>query len=179
MQTQTGITYSIDPAHTTVEFVVRHLMISKVRGRFSKIAGTIVVPEGSDVPASIQATIDVPSIDTREPDRDTHLRSADFFDAEHNPQITFASTAIGGSAGALRVTGDLTIRGNTRSVVLDAEFEGRAVDPWGNNRIAYTAQTKINRSDFGLAWNQALEAGGVVVSDEVRIELNVQAIEQK
>ena len=177
--TQTAKTYSIDPAHTTAEFVVRHLMISKVRGRFTSLTGTIQVPEGTGVPTSVDVTIDAASVDTHEEQRDGHLRSADFLDAEKFPKITFKSTGVDGTGDAFKVSGDLTIRGVTRPVVLDTTFEGRGSDPWGNERVGYEAHTKINRKDYGLAWNQALEAGGVVVGDEVKIELNVEAIAQK
>jgi polyisoprenoid-binding protein YceI len=177
--TQTTATYALDPAHTTAEFVVRHLMISKVRGRFTSVAGTIEVAEGSHVPTSVDVTIDAGSIDTREPQRDAHLKSTDFLEAETYPAITFKSTGIDGSGDAFKVLGDLTIHGVTRPVVLDATFEGRTNDPWGNERIGFEAHAKISRKDFGLEWNQALETGGVVVGDEVKIELNVEAIAQK
>jgi polyisoprenoid-binding protein YceI len=177
--TQTAKTYSIDPAHTTAEFVVRHLMITKVRGRFTSITGTIVVPEDTGLPTSVDVTIDAASIDTHEPQRDAHLKSADFLEAETYATITFKSTGVDGTGDAFKVRGDLTIHGVTRPVVLDTTFEGRGSDPWGNDRIGYEAHAKISRKDFGLAWNQALETGGVVVGDEVKIELNVEAIAQK
>lgn len=168
--------YSIDPAHTTVEFVVRHLMITKVRGRFGAVSGSIELESGSDVPRSVQATIDATSIDTNEPQRDTHLKSADFFEVEKYPTLEFGSTRIEGDAGGFTIFGNLTIHGVTREVALKAEYEGRAADPWGGQRIGYSASTTINRKDFGLGWNAALETGGVVVGDEVRIELNVEAV---
>jgi polyisoprenoid-binding protein YceI len=177
--TQTVKTYALDPSHTTAEFVVRHLMITKVRGRFTSVAGTIEVPEGSNAPVSVDVTIDAASIDTREEKRDEHLKSADFLDAEKFPKITFKSTGVDGSGDAFKVRGDLTIHGVTREVVLDTTFEGRTTDPWGNERIGYEAHTKISRKDHGLEWNMALETGGVVVGDEVKIELNVEAIAQK
>jgi polyisoprenoid-binding protein YceI len=177
--TLTTKTYAIDPAHTTAEFVVRHMMISKVRGRFTAVTGTIEVPEGSGVPAAIDVTIDAASIDTREAQRDAHLKSADFLEAEKFGQITFRSTGVDGSGDAFTVRGDLTVHGVTREVVLDTTFEGRRSDPWGNERIGYEAHAKISRKDFGLEWNQALEAGGVLVGDDVKIELNVEAIAQK
>jgi polyisoprenoid-binding protein YceI len=169
----------IDPAHTTVEFVVRHMMIAKVRGRFTGVQGTIDVPPGSNVPTAVDVTIETASIDTREEQRDAHLRSADFFDAATYPQITFHSTAIEGSGDAFTVRGDLTIHGVTREIALDTTFEGRGVDPWGNDRIGYEAHGKLSRKDFGLNWNQSLEAGGVLVGDEVKIELSVEAIAPK
>jgi polyisoprenoid-binding protein YceI len=171
--------YALDPSHSTVEFTVRHLMISKVRGRFAAFQGSIELAPGSDLPHAVSVTIDAKSLDTREEQRDAHLRSADFFDVEKYPNLTFESTRIEGTPADLRVTGNLTIHGVTKEVTLEAEFEGRASDPWGGQRIGYTARTKINRKDFGLTWNQALETGGVMVSDEVRIELNVQAVLQK
>lgn len=168
--------YSIDPTHTTVEFVVRHLMITKVRGRFGAVSGSIELEPGSDVPRSVQATIDAGSITTNEPQRDTHLKSPDFFEVEKYPTLEFASTRIEGDAAGFTIHGDLTIHGVTREVALKAEFEGRAADPWGGQRIGYSASTTINRKEFGLGWNAALETGGVVVGDEVRIELNVEAL---
>lgn len=171
--------YALDPAHSSVEFTVRHLMISKVRGRFAAFQGSIELAPGSDVPQSIGVSIDAKSIDTREEQRDNHLRSADFFDVEKYPKLTFESTHIEGTAGDMRVTGNLTMHGVTKEVTLKAEFEGRGSDPWGGQRVAYSAQTTVSRKDFGLTYNQALETGGVMVSDEVRIELNVQAVLQK
>jgi len=171
--------FAIDPAHTNAQFSIRHLMISKVHGRFSTIAGTIEVPEGATVPTAVEATIEVDSIDTREPQRDGHLKSPDFFDAEKFPQITFRSTRFEGDGESFTIVGDLTMHGVTREVKLDTTFEGRGADPWGNNRIGYEAHAKINRRDFGLNWNVALEAGGVTVGDEVKIELNIEAIAQQ
>lgn len=176
--TQEKSVYSIDATHSGVEFVVRHLMITKVRGRFGAVSGTVELAPGSDVPAAVEATIDASSIDTREAQRDAHLRSPDFFEAEKFPTLTYKSTRIEGGAGGFRVYGDLTIHGVTREVVLEGEFEGRGPDPWGGQRISYSAQTKISRKDFGLTWNQALETGGLAVSDEVKIELNIQAVLQ-
>ncbi len=175
-QLQETAIYALDPAHTTVEFIVRHLMITKVRGRFTAFIGQIELPAGSDLPTSITATIEAASIDTREEQRDAHLRSADFFEVEKFPQLTFESTRIHGTPDDFTIDGKLTIRGITREVKLSASFEGRATDPWGGIRVGYAASGAINRKDFGLAWNAALETGGVVVGDEVRIELNVEAV---
>jgi polyisoprenoid-binding protein YceI len=175
-QLQEKTVYALDPAHTTVEFIVRHLMITKVRGRFTAFDGQIELPPGSDLPASITATIDAGSIDTREEQRDAHLRSADFFEVEKFPHLIFESTRIHGAPDDFTIDGKLTIRGVTRDVKLAGSFEGRATDPWGGVRVGYAAHTTINRKDFGLAWNAALETGGVVVGDEVRIELNVEAV---
>lgn len=171
--------YDLDPAHTTVEFVVRHMMIAKVRGRFTKIAGHFELPDGSDVPTAVEVTIDAASIDTREPQRDAHLASADFIDAATYPQITFRSSHIEGSGDTFRVYGDLTIHGVTRRIVLDTSFEGRASDPYGNQRVGYEAHAKISRKDFGLNWNQTLETGGVIVGDEVKIEISTEAVARK
>ena len=177
-QVQEKQVYAVDPAHSTVEFVVRHLMISKVRGRFSAFQGRLDLdPSGSLIAA--QATIDAASIDTREAQRDAHLKSPDFFDAEKFPELSFYSTRVEGSGDRFQIYGDLTIHGVTRPVVLDATFEGRGNDPWGGQRVGYSAHTTINRKDYGLTWNAALETGGVVVGDEIRIELNVEAILQK
>lgn len=178
-QVQEKSIYALDTAHTTLEFVVRHLMITKVRGRFTAFAGQVDLMAGNDLPVSVSATIDASSIDTREEQRDTHLRSADFFDAEKYPKLSFESTRIDGSPDDFTIDGKLTIHGVTRDVSLAANFEGRTKDPWGGTRIGYSAYTTINRKDYGLAWNAALETGGVVVGDEVRIELNVEAILQQ
>lgn len=178
-ETQQKQVYALDRSHSTVEFIVRHLMISKVRGRFAAFQGQIELAPGSDVPRALNATIEVASIDTREEQRDAHLRSADFFEVEKYPALTFASTRVEGTPDEFKVHGNLTIHGVTKEVVLTGAFEGRGGDPWGGQRIGYTAHTTINRKDFGLAWNAALETGGVVVSDEVRIELNAEAVLQK
>jgi polyisoprenoid-binding protein YceI len=179
VQTQEKLLYSIDPSHSSVDFVVRHMMITKVRGRFTAFEGQIELAPGSDVPQAITASIDAASIDTREPQRDTHLRSADFFEVEKYPTLTFASTRIEGTPHEFKVTGNLTIHGVTREVTLAGTFDGRGGDPWGGQRAGYSAHTTINRKDFGLTWNAALETGGMLVSDEVRIELNIEAVLQK
>lgn len=175
-QVQEKTVYNLDPAHTTVEFVVRHLMITKVRGRFTAFDGEVELSAAGDLPTRIQARIDAGSIDTREEQRDAHLRSADFFDAEKYPQLTFESTRIDGTPDDFTIDGKLTIHGVTRDVTLAGSFEGRVTDPWGGVRVGYSANGKINRKDFGLNWNAALETGGVVVGDDVRIELNVEAV---
>lgn len=178
-QTQEKLLYTLDKSHSTVEFIVRHLMISKVRGRFASFDGWIELAPGSDLPKAIEVTIDAASIDTREEQRDAHLKSPDFFDVAQHPALTFASTRIEGTPDEFTLYGNLTIHGVTKEVELTGSFEGRGNDPWGGQRIAYSAHTKINRKDFGLNWNAALETGGVVVSDEVRIELNVEAVLQQ
>lgn len=169
-------TYAVDQAHTTVGFAVRHLMISSVRGRFAAFEGNVSVPEGSAIPESVELTIDASSIDTREPQRDGHLRSADFFDVEKFPTITFKSTRIEGSGSDFAMHGDLTIHGVTRPVTLEGTVEGEGPDPWGGRRIGYEARGKINRKDFGLTWNQALETGGVVVGDEIKLEIAAELV---
>jgi polyisoprenoid-binding protein YceI len=172
-------TWTIDNSHTLVEFSVRHLMISTVKGRFGEVSGKVVADDADPARAQIEVTINAASIDTREAQRDAHLRSADFFDAENFPALTFRSTRIEKASGDdLKVTGDLTIRGTTREVVLDVTSEGRVTDPWGGQRAGYSAKTKIKRSDFGLTWNMALETGGVVVGDEIKIALEVELVKQ-
>ena len=170
--------YAIDPAHSTVEFIGRHLMITKVRGRFPDVSGTITVdevPERSHVEVEIQ----VASIDTGNDQRDEHLRSPDFFHVEQHPTISFRSTKVEpGKSGTWAVTGDLTVRDVTRPVTLDVEFEGANASPMGDQRVAFSASTEVDREDWGLTWNVALETGGVLVGKKVRIELNVQAIKQ-
>lgn len=177
--TQEKLVYALDKSHSTVEFIVRHLMISKVRGRFAAFEGQIELAAGNDVPQAIRATIDAASIDTRDDKRDAHLKSPDFFEVEKYPSLAFESTRIEGTPDDFRVYGNLTIHGTTKEVVLKGSFEGRGSDPWGGQRAGYTAHTTINRKDFGLNWNAALETGGVMVSDEVRIELNTEAVLQQ
>ena len=161
-------TWQLDPAHTHVEFAVRHLMISTVKGRFADVQGVVRMNDASPGAAEVDVTIRVASIDTRQAERDAHLRSADFLDAERFPAITFRSRRLEGNPleGDFRLPGDLTIRGVTRPVALDVSQEGRLRAPWGNVRAGFSARTKIDRTDFGLTWNQALEAGGVLVGNE-------------
>jgi polyisoprenoid-binding protein YceI len=169
--------WSIDPTHTHAEFGVRHLMISTVKGHFRDVAGTVIVEDGDPTTAQIDVTIGVASIDTRVEQRDQHLRSPDFFDAERFPALTFRSTKVERAGGdRFRVLGDLTIRDVTRPVTLEVEGTGGLRDPWGNERVGYEATTRIDRKDFGLSWNQALEAGGVLVGDDVRISLEVELV---
>jgi polyisoprenoid-binding protein YceI len=175
--TQTQTVWNIDPAHTDVGFAVKHLMISTVRGRFSEVHGTIRLDGDDLIRASVQAEIATASIDTRQEQRDTHLRSADFFEVEKYPLITFRSRRVERIKGdRYRITGDLKIRDITREVVLEGSDEGRGKDPWGGDRLAFSATTAIDRRDFGLTWNQALETGGVLVSNEIKISLDVQAV---
>src|SRR6266849_5985721 len=173
-------TWQIDPAHTNVEFTVRHLMISNVKGNFEKTSGTITT-EGSDpASAKIDATIDAASINTRVERRDADLKSPNYLDVEKYPTLTFKSTKVEAAGeGKWKVTGDLTLHGVTKPVVLDVEGTGAPIkDPFGNTRAGASATTKINRKDFGVAYNKALEAGGVMVGDEVSITIDVEAIKK-
>jgi polyisoprenoid-binding protein YceI len=169
-------TFTIDKAHSEAVFQVRHL-ITKVRGRFSQFDGRIDFDEAEPEHSSVAVTIDAASIDTNEPDRDKHLRSGDFFDTDTHPQITFRSTRVV-RAGANRfdVSGPLTIRGISKDVTLAVTFLGLAADPWGNARAGFETEITINRKDFGLTWNAALETGGFLVGDEVKISLSIQAL---
>jgi polyisoprenoid-binding protein YceI len=170
-------TWSIDADHSNVGFRVRHMMITTVKGRFAGIDGDIVIDEHNPERSRVDVRIPAASIDTRSEQRDTHLRSADFFDVENHPYLKFRSRRVAALGdGRFAVAGDLTIRGVTREVVLDVEEEGRGTDPWGGERVGYTAVTRIDRTDFGLTWNQALETGGVLVANEVKIELEVQLV---
>ncbi len=170
-------TWAIDPVHSSVEFAVRHLMITTVKGRFTDVQGTVVLDEATPSASSADITVQVASIDTREPQRDAHLKSADFFEAETFPTLTFRSTSVRNwDADGFTLIGDLTIHGVTREVALDVKNEGRAKDPWGGERTGFTATTKIKRSEFGLTWNQLLETGGLAVSDDVKISLDVQLV---
>ena len=169
--------WSIDPSHTHVGFGVRHLMISTVKGRFAEVTGTVSLENEDPGTAKIDVTIDVASIDTGVSQRDDHLRSPDFFDVARFPTLAFKSRRIErAGADALRVTGDLTIRDVTREVQLDVMELGSVRDPWGGQRAGYSASARINRSDFGLSWNQALETGGFVVGDEVALTLEVELV---
>ena len=167
-------TWSIDPAHTQAEFSVKHLMIATVRGHFGNVTGSVTVQNDDPTTAKVDVTIDAKSIDTRDEKRDAHLRSPDFINVDKYPVITFKSTRVERGGAGLRVTGDLTIAGVTRPVTLDVEDQGRAKDPWGNEKAAYSATTKIKRSEFGLKWNVALETGGVLVGDDVKISIEAQ-----
>jgi polyisoprenoid-binding protein YceI len=169
--------WTIDAAHSGINFSIRHMVVSKVRGRFAKYAGTVDLDEGDLTRAIVEATIDASSIDTGTPQRDEHLRSADFFDVEQFPELRFRSKRIEKLDDAdYRVIGDLTIRDVTREVSLDVEYGGRTKDPWGNERVGFIAKTALERKAFGLGWNQLLEAGGVLVGDRVDIEIEVQAV---
>ena len=175
-----GSSWQIDPAHSHVEFAVRHLMISTVKGAFGDVRGTVWVDESDARTVLVDVTIQVASIDTRQEQRDAHLRSADFFDAPHFPTITFHSRVVEWNHhdSEFRLVGDLTIHGVTREVVLAVSNEGSLTDPWGAKRAGFSAQGKIDRTDFGLTWNQALEAGGVFVGNEVKISIEVELVRQ-
>jgi polyisoprenoid-binding protein YceI len=169
-------TFTIDLSHTHIGFVVRHMMVSKVRGRFTSFSGEIVVAE-DPLKSSVEVSIDTASIDTHDENRDNHLRSGDFFEIEKYPTITFKSTSITPSGGgSFALTGDLTLRGVTRQITLDTDAEGIVQDPYGNQRIGFSASTEIDREDFGLSYNAAMEAGGVVIGKTVKLELEVEAV---
>ena len=168
--------WTIDPAHTDVGFAVRHLMISTVKGHFADVKGTVEFADGAD--PTLDVTLGVASIDTRENKRDAHLRSADFFDAEKYPEIRFVSTKTARTDGGWKITGNLTMHGVTKPVTLDATEEGTGRDPWGNDRMGFSAHGKLDRREFGLIWNAALETGGVLVGDKVEIEAEIQAVKQ-
>ncbi|HEY8767519.1 MAG TPA: YceI family protein [Dehalococcoidia bacterium] len=178
--TRTAISmWEIDKTHSNIDFKVKHLMISTVRGHFREFDAKIELDEAKPENSRVTATVDVASIETNVPDRDAHLRSDDFFNAEKFPKITFESTTLERHGETeFRLTGNLTIRDVTRETILDGEFEGRLIDPWGNDRAAFSAHTEISRKDFNVRWNQALETGGVAVSDKVKISIYVEAFRQ-
>lgn len=171
-------TFALDPAHSDVSAVVRHLVVSKVRGSFSDVTGTIVIAE-DPLQSSVTASIPADTIDTKNKDRDNHLRSADFLDVENHPTLEFKSTGVVSHSGTEFVLrGDLTIRGVTKPVDLKVEYDGVAKSPWGQEVVAFSASFEFNREDFGVNWNQALEAGGVVVSQKVQVQITAEAIRQ-
>ncbi len=175
--TQLTGTYTVDPSHTHIGFVARHAMVTRVRGSFTDVDGTIRV-DGDDPSASrVELTIDAGSVDTRSADRDAHLRSGDFFDVDNHPHVKFVSTAISAvDDTTYRVTGELTIKDVTRELTFDLTFTGAATDPFGNERIGFEGEITVNRKDWGLTWNAALEAGGVLVSENVTLEFAVSAV---
>ena len=184
MTTQTQVqapvsTWTIDSAHSSAEFAVKHMMVSTVKGRFRAVEGAVRIDEANPANSIVSAAIDVASVDTGVEQRDEHLRSDDFFNASAFPKITFRSTDLAQTPGGeWKLTGDLTIRDVSRSVTLDVEFEGRGIDAYGKDRAGFSAETKINRKDFGVNWNGLIEAGGVVVSDSVKIALNVEIVRE-
>lgn len=171
--------YSIDVSHSSVGFAVRHMVVSKTRGRFTKFSGNFAFDAENPGVSHVEVTIDVGSIDTHDAQRDGHLKSADFFDAENHKEITFKSKRVEGTGADLKVIGDLTIRGVTHEVTLEVEYAGGGKDPWGNERAGFAAKTSLNRKDYGLSWNAALETGGVLVGEKVEIELEIEAIKAK
>jgi polyisoprenoid-binding protein YceI len=178
--TTSTTTWTVDPSHSLVEFAVKHLMISTVRGRFSDVKGTITYDEANPAQSKVEIEIPTASIDTRSEQRDTHLKSPDFFHAEQHPTMTFTSKRIEGDVnGEFKIIGDLTIKDQTREITLDAEFHGRNRDPWGGERMGFEAKGKINRKDFGLNWNQALETGGLLVGEDIKMSIEVELLKQK
>ena len=175
--------WQLDPAHSSVEFSVKHMMMTTVRGRFKNIAATLTGDRDHPEAAGVEAVIEVASIDTGVADRDAHLRGADFFDADHFPQITFRSTRVENppreDGDRFRVLGDLVIRDTTMEAVLDCEYQGRGTDPWGKTRAGFSFRTEIDRREWGLKWNQVIETGGVLVANNVRIEGEVQFVKQE
>ena len=180
--TQTSTTWQLDPTHSSVEFAVKHMMMTTVRGRFKDLAATLRGDRDHPDDAGVEATLKAASIDTGVADRDAHLRGPDFFDAEHFPDITFRSTRVENpptkDGDKFRVTGDLVMRGTAMEVVLDCEYLGRGTEPWGKTRAGFSFRTEIDRREWGLKWNQALETGGVLVANKVCIEGEVQFVRQ-
>ncbi|HEY8093887.1 MAG TPA: YceI family protein [Acidimicrobiales bacterium] len=168
-------TWNIDPSHTVVGFTARHLMISKVRGRFTSFTGSVTIAE-DPLQSTVEATVDLGSVSTGDEARDTHLRSGDFFGVENHPTMTFRSTGIKADGDDYLLTGDLTVAGKTRTVDFELELDGVENDPWGGTRAGFTAEAEISRKDWELTWNVALETGGVLVGDKVKIELDVELV---
>ena len=172
--------WDLDLVHSSINFTVRHLMVSKVHGRFANWSGTLSFDPSNPTSGQVDVQIDAASIDTRDAQRDGHLKSADFLETDAHPHITFKSTKVEKKSGNdYSVSGNLTIHGTTKPVVLDVEYSGYAKDPWGGERIGFSAHTSINRKDFGLAWNQALETGGILVGEKVEIQIELEAIKAK
>jgi len=169
--------YTIDTSHSRLGFVARHAMVTKVRGHFGEFSGTAHIDAANPSASKVELAIKTASISTGSPDRDGHLASADFFDAENNPEITFASTDVARDGSDWTITGDLTIKGTTKSVTIPFEESGSARDPFGNLRVGFEGATTINRKDWDLTWNAALETGGVLVSDKIKLEFDVSAIQ--
>lgn len=177
-QVGTG-TWVIDSAHSFAEFAVKHMMVATAKGRFTKLSGTLKFDEANPAASSVEASVDVTSVDTGQPQRDGHLRNDDFFSADQYPEATFRSTRVElDGAEMAKVYGALSIRGITKDVVLDVEFEGQGQDAYGKQRAGFTAQTTINRLDYGIQWNPAIETGGFVVSNRVKLTLNIAAVRQ-
>ena len=180
MTTKTDLSvWAPDLVHSSVGFTVRHLVVSKVRGKFARWTGSILMDEHDLLRTTVDVTIETASVDTGVEQRDNHLRSADFFDVEKHPAMTFRSTRVEKAAdGVLRLHGNLTLHGVTRAVALDVEYAGTQKDPWGGLRAGFSARTSLNRKDFGLVWNQVLETGGVAVGDKVEIDIEIEAVKQ-
>ncbi|CAN5398601.1 YceI family protein [soil metagenome] len=170
-------TWTIDPSHSEVGFSVRHLMVSKVKGNFETFSGTITIAE-DPLDSSVTAEVDLSSINTRDEGRDGHLKTADFFDTENHPKLTFVSTAVVPDGSDFKVTGDLTIKGTTKAVELDLEFNGVHPDPWGGTRAGFSAETEISRKEFGVDFEVPMDGGGVVVGDKIKVILEVEAVLQ-
>jgi len=170
--------WDIDVGHSAIHFWVRHMVISKVHGRFARWSGTIQLDPQDLSRSSVAVRIEAASIDTQVADRDAHLRSADFLDVEKHPELAFTSRKVEGTGGALRITGDLSLHGVTREVVLEAEYAGTGKDPWGNERAGFSARATLDRRDFGLVWNAALETGGLLVGEKVEIAIELEAVKQ-
>jgi polyisoprenoid-binding protein YceI len=170
--------WNVDPSHSTVGFTARHLMVTKVRGRFTAFSGSLTIAD-EPLASSVMATVEMASVSTGDGGRDGHLQSPDFFDVAQFPTMTFTSTSIerdGDDDDEFLLHGDLTIKGVTKQVTFELEFDGVATDPWGNTKAGFTAETEINRKDWGLEWNVALEAGGVLVGEKIKLQLDIQAV---
>ena len=178
IQAPTAGTWAIDPTHTTVEFIGRHLVFTKVRGRFTGVSGAVTVADDPNA-SSVEITLDAASITTGTPDRDAHLKSADFFDVESYPEITFKSTSVEWKGHEGTVTGDLTVRGVSKPITLDVDLTGVVTDPWGGDRAVFSASGEVDREDWGLTWNMALESGGVLVSKKIRFEIETELVLQR
>lgn len=172
-------TWVVDASHSLAEFTVKHMMFTNVKGQFKKVEGTVVADPADLTGAELKGTVDAASVDTGDAQRDDHLRSADFFDVANFPTLSFASKSVEKAGDDYRMVGDLTIHGVTQTVTWDLTLDGTGKDPWGNDRIGLTAETRINRHDFGLMWNAALEAGGILVGEQVKIAVHLQAIKQQ
>ena len=170
--------WAIDPTHSEIGFKVKHMMFTNVSGKFKTYDATITTEENDFTKSSIEFSAEIDSIDTNNADRDAHLKSADFFDAEKNPKLTFVSTSLVKSGDDYELTGELTIHGITKTVKLETEISGELKDPWGNTKVAFNCNGKISRKDWGLSWNSALETGGVLVSDEVKLNIELQLLKQ-
>jgi polyisoprenoid-binding protein YceI len=167
--------WAVDNSHSTVGFVARHVVVAKTRGKFTEYSGTVTIAENI-LESKVEASVQLASVHTGDDNRDTHLRSADFFDVENHPTMNFTSTSITQNGDDYELNGDLTIRGITKAVSFDLEFDGVAGDPWGGTRAGFSAKTEVNRKDWGLEWNVALETGGLLVSDKIKIELDIELV---